>query len=193
MIRSRRNNEVLERTMLAFKALDNRKSEDDTGRKNHKEALKFPNNECYLNDSIPENIDTVILAGCDFEAIFKTTKAKSPMWTKRLPIVKISFKGKSIHRRFYGNNDLGKKGKDRKHVGEYAALNYSSLYELVGENPDEIKGKTVQISKGRRLPYYWNHPFHATRISFRLGLISIIIAVVSLLLSIFCNLPIIQV
>ncbi|MBQ0077083.1 MAG: hypothetical protein KBS55_00395 [Bacteroidales bacterium] len=188
-----KHNKVLSRTMLAFKAPDNnRRSDNNTGRNNQKSASKFPDNEYYLNDSIPENIDTVILAGCDFKEIFNKTKAESPICIKRLPVVKITFNGKSIHRRFYGNNDLGKKGKDRKHVGEYAALNYSSLYELVGENPDEIKGKAVQISKGRRLPYYWNHPFHATRISFRLGLISIGIAVVSLLLSLFCNLPIIH-
>lgn len=181
-----RQNKALERTMLAFKAPDNsRRYEDDKGRKNHKETSKFPDNEYYLNDSIPENIDTVILAGCDFKEIFKTTKAESPICIKRLPVVKITFNGKSIHRRFYGNNNLGKKISDEEYVGEYAALNYSSLYELVDESLDEIKGKTVQISKGRRLPYYWNHPFHATRISFRLGLISIVFAVVSLLLSIF--------
>ena len=175
--------------MLAFKAPDNRRrnktSDIDT-------PSKFPDNEYYLNDSIPENIDTVILAGCDFEAIFKTTKAKSSMWIKRLPVVKISFNGRTIHRRFYGNNDLGKKVRDDEYVGVYAALNYSSLYELVDESLDEIKGQTVQISKGRRLPYYWNHPFHATRISFRLGLISIVFALASLLLSLFCNLPVIQ-
>lgn len=178
--------------MLAFKVSDNNRPKDDSDKRSNKKVSRFPDNEYYLNDSIPENIDTVILAGCDFKEIFGKTKAESPMWTKRLPVVKIAFNGKSIHRRFYGNNDLGKEVRDKEYVGVYAALNYSSLYELVDDKPDTIKGKTVQISKGCRLPYYWNHPFHATRISFRLGLISISIAVVSLLLSLFCNLPIIQ-
>lgn len=188
MISSSQKNKVLERTMLAFKAPNNnRRSDNNTGRNNQKAASKFPDNEYYLNDSMPENIDTIILAGCDFEAIFKTTKAKSSIWIKRLPVVKISFNGRTIHRRFYGNNDLGEKDKNGKSTGKYAALNYSSLYELVDDKPDTIKGHTVQISKGRRLPYYWYHPFHATRISFRLGFISIVFAAVSLLLSIFCS------
>lgn len=184
----KRNNEVWERRMLAFKA----PSSKHEANPEKKEEMKFPDYEFYLDETIPENIDAVLLAGCDFEEIFKTTKAASPIWVKRLPVVKISFKGKSIYRRFYGHKELGEKGRDGKYVGVYAALNYSSLYELVDDKIDSIKGEMVQISKGRRFPYYWNHPFHATRISARLGFISIAIAIISLVLSIFCNLPLCQ-
>ena len=146
--------------------------------------LSDSQDKLFLGDSIPNNIDAIILAFKDFKDIFKVDKPKAPMCIKRLPVVKITFNNKSIYRRYYGSSSLS--------GTEKAALNYSSLYELVDDSLAEIKGQTVQISKGRRFPYYWNHPFHATRVSFRLGLISISIAVVSLLLSLFCNLPIIQ-
>lgn len=147
--------------------------------------LNGSQDKLFLGDSISNNIDAIIMAPEDFKDIFGVEKPKAPRCIKRLPVVKITFNGKSIYRRYYGSNALS--GKDK------AALNYSSLYELVDDSLDEIKGKTVRISKGYTFPYYWNHPFHATRTSFRLGLISIVLAIVSMSLSLLCNLPIIQV
>lgn len=146
--------------------------------------LNDSQDKLFLGDSVPNNIDAIILAPKDFKDIFGIEKSKAPICIKRLPVVKITFNGKTIYRRYYGSGPLS--------GTEKAALNYSSLYEFVDDNLDEIKGKTVQISKGCRLPYYWNHPFHATRISFRLGLISVVFASASLLLSLFCSLPIIH-
>lgn len=65
------------------------------------------------------------------------------------------------------------------------ALNPTSTRELCGSSFDnsDIVGKDIEVSKGCPLCYYWHHPFHATRISMKLGLVSILLAVASLVLT----------
>jgi hypothetical protein len=54
----------------------------------------------------------------------------------------------------------------------------SALSELVYMNPNLYSSKT------NFLRFYWNYPFHATKISMRIGIISIILGVLSLITSI---------
>ena len=93
---------------------------------------------------------------------------------KKLAIVKISANGKSIYRSY---RSCTTEGFNKDSV----ALSPESIRLLTdknGENP-----KTVTISKGCRLPFYYNHPDNAIRLSFKLGAISIIMGIVSILIS----------
>lgn len=146
-----------------------------------KDKVSVDINGCYLycTQSVQQNIDAVFLAPKDYELIFGFKKAKMSLAKKRLSVIRISFDGKHISRRYLGESKLK--------CTECAALNYSSLLELVNESSSEVIGHEVTLSKGSRFDYYWNHPFHATRISFRLGIISIALAVISIFIS-FCAL-----
>ena len=46
-----------------------------------------------------------------------------------------------------------------------------------------VWGFKIEITKGSVFKYYWDHPFHATRISMRLGLISIVLSSISIILT----------
>lgn len=59
-------------------------------------------------------------------------------------------------------------------------LPFSAIWEM-GETKTPFN---VKVEKGCCLPFYWNHPVAATRISTRLGFPSLIIGIVSMLLSI---------
>lgn len=139
-------------------------------------SISIRDNCLYYADPLSSNIDAVILPPEDYRKIFGDRKASMPTSSKRLSVVKISFDGKSIHRRYLGEPNL----KNCK----YASLNYSSLLELVNEKPSEVIGHEVTLSKGSRLKYYWNNPANAIRMSTRLGVISLTMAIVSIVLSI---------
>ena len=47
----------------------------------------------------------------------------------------------------------------------------------------DLVGGDVVVSKGSCFMYYWNHPFHATRISMRLGVVSILLALISIVIA----------
>lgn len=115
--------------------------------------------------------DSVILHKDIYKEIFGKTKSTSDIESKLLSVVKITFNGKSIHRRFCTISSM-KKG--------YAALSCDSLL-MLDSNISAIKN--VQFSKGSKFCYYWNHPFHATRISMRIGTISIAMAIFSILIT----------
>ena len=62
---------------------------------------------------------------------------------------------------------------------------YPIYREMCGEgksNSDLVGGEEV-VSKGSCFMYYWNHPFHATRISMRLGVASILLALISIVIT----------
>jgi len=116
--------------------------------------------------------DKVVLYGDEFKELFKSSRYKATNSLKRLAIVKITnnMNGETIHRAFYGRKNI------QGLVGQ-VGLSYNSIRHLSDENnaPDGIK--QVSISKGSVFLYFWNHPFHATRISMRLGVISLIITI----------------
>lgn len=62
-------------------------------------------------------------------------------------------------------------------------LTLSSI-RYFGADNDKIIVQGVEVGKGSWFRYYWDHPFHATRISCRLGVVSIGLGIVSLLIGI---------
>ena len=52
---------------------------------------------------------------------------------------------------------------------------------------ENVSKEVVKVSKGNiwdTVMFYWNHPFHATRISFKVGLPSLLIGLISLIIGI---------
>lgn len=67
------------------------------------------------------------------------------------------------------------------------ALHPASIRELVKEDNSEIVGKTVVVSRGNRFCYFWRHPYHATRISMKLGVPSIVLALISIIVTVITS------
>ena len=113
--------------------------------------------------------------------VFGKSRKDSSRCRKCLSVMKIysPMTGKSIYRQYVFNpNFIGLTDGD-------IALNPASIMELCGSGFDnsDIVGKDIEVSKGCPLCYYFHHPFHATRISMKLGLVSIILALVSIAIS----------
>jgi hypothetical protein len=70
-----------------------------------------------------------------------------------------------------------------------AVLSPNSVRLLCEENNADVVGNEVEVRKGTlwdSIVFYWEHPFHATRISFQLGLPALILSIISLVLTLFC-------
>lgn len=149
---------------------------------------EYKDGKLYL-DSVDNYQEIVVVHNKSFEKIFGVPKyqyfQRKCNFSRRLPVVKISYKDRSIYRRIELLSVY-------KFTGECAALTNKSLGELSriekkenGEirmdRPDD-KSK-VMITRGCWFLYYWLHPNSATRISFRVGLPSLVISIISLLYS----------
>lgn len=126
--------------------------------------------------------DAALLQNGMYKVIFNLPKYRS---INRLPIVKISYKSKSIYRRVELNSACG-------FVTNILALTPKSITELTNVviNSTSIKsdrpqnGAKLTITVGCAVMYYWCHPNSATRMSFRLGLPSLIVGLISIVVSI---------
>lgn len=59
-------------------------------------------------------------------------------------------------------------------------IDNNAKYSLINDrNNNEVE---VVLSKGCRFGYYWNHFDNATRVSFKLGFVSVILGIISLIL-----------
>ena len=132
--------------------------------------------------TIDEYDDKVILNGDVFKKLFITPRHKAKDNLKRLAVIKITNikNGKSIHRAF-----LGMKGIEKLNEKQ-VALSRNSIRLLCGEEGHPEYIDSVTISKGSWLKYYWYHPFHATRISMRIGMISLAVGLLSFAVSMIC-------
>ncbi len=156
-------------------------------------ALNFPasNGSSILNQVNGVNIftckcgkldleDTAYLSSGAYENIFGKKRSKVGRCGKLLSVVKIYNPESrlSIYRKYQFNPDFQGINDDM------IALHPASIRELVKEDNSEIVGKTVEVSKGNRFCYFWRHPFHATRISMKLGTFSLFLAVISIIVTI---------
>ena len=134
-----------------------------------------------VNISSPRELDEyVILQSSLYEAIFGKKKIKTSNSKKRLSIVKICHEGKCIHRAYLS---VSANGFDKN----YVALTPNSIYELSKDNVIEALSN-VCISKGSRWTFYWNNPVSAVRMSFRIGVIGIIVSALFGIVSIILTL-----
>ena len=122
---------------------------------------------------LPRDYDDVaFLNNRTYSEIFGEKRANSSKEKQLLSVVKIKYGCRSIHRAYRCSANMTK---------NTVALTQNSQRLLFGSltNADY-----VTISKGSKFIYFWNHPFHATRISMRLGVYSVALAIVSIIISV---------
>ena len=130
----------------------------------------------------PNLEDTVYMSSGAYVNIFCKKRAKVCRCLQRLSVVRIKnpVTGVSIYRKYeysprfkgVGDNDI--------------VLHPASIRELAsGEDNSSVVGKEMCVSPGCFFAYYWNHPYHATRISMKLGVVSILLAIISIALTVF--------
>lgn len=136
------------------------------------------NNITVPSDYAYEDLnDAAMFYGHSYQTIFGKKRSESTAAKKRLAIVKIRKGKRVIHRRFLAEPMKG--------IGQNElALTPASIRELAIHSNSDVVGHEVEVSKGCWFCYYWNHPFHATRISFRLGFPALVISIMSLIASI---------
>ena len=97
---------------------------------------------------------------------------------KLLAVVRIEFNGRVIRRRYKCDSDFD--GLENGRIG----LTSESVRILFDNDPaSEYPVKVSKADWVDVIMFYWNHPFHATRISTRIGLPSLLISLVSLVLA----------
>lgn len=91
--------------------------------------------------------------------------------------IKVTYQGNSIYRLCRGEiaNGLNK---------DHIALTSASIRKLRATGDHRIDSITVEVTQSwwYWFPFYWYHPFHATRIAMRVGILSLIAGVASIIL-----------
>jgi hypothetical protein len=108
-----------------------------------------------------------------YKVIFGQTKMSSNQKRQRLSVVKIKCGKRVIYRSFQARSIIGLNE-------DCIGLSPNACQEL-GIEPN---GEKAVVRKGCIWGYFWNHPNSATRVSFRIGLPSLLVGLISLLLAI---------
>ena len=96
---------------------------------------------------------------------------------KLLAVVRIEYSGRKIWRRYLCDMQIG--------LGEDQVGLTSESIRILFDDQSPLNEELLVV-KGNffdSIMFYWNHPFHATRISTRIGLPSLLISLVSLVLA----------
>jgi hypothetical protein len=126
--------------------------------------------------SMPSEVDgDVFLTSTAYKDIFGKTRKSSSVSNKRLSVVKISVNGRSIHRAY-------RSVPADNFTKNYVALTSKSIGMLVNNG---IEPTEVDLAPGCRFLFYWNHPDLAIRLSMKLGMLSIALALLSIVISIY--------
>ena len=129
-------------------------------------------------ETVSDYDDCVILPTGFYCSIFGKAQKNASRENKLLSVVKIQYKGTSIYRRYIGVNITNTHYNIAMTPKSWLLL--SNEYQFPNNN-DNIH---VKVSKGCKLKYFWYHPFHATRISMRIGTIGALIGVIGCILTI---------
>ena len=113
----------------------------------------------------------------DFKEIFKTTKSKTSSNDILEGFVKVQHQKQSIYRKFRSLNTINK--------GE-VHLSYNSCCELTIINK-LTQPVDVIVSPANKWAYYWCNSDSYVRLVFKLGLISILIGIISIVVSFLAN------
>lgn len=135
------------------------------------------NNITVPSDYAYEDLnDAAMFYGHSYQTIFGKKRSESTASKKRLAIVKIRKGKRVIHRRFLAEPMKG--------IGQNElALTPASIRELARHSNSDLVGHEVEVSKGCWFCFYWDHPSHATRISFHLSTLSLIASIIAIGLS----------
>ena len=137
----------------------------------------FANDELRLigiNNASDVDGEVLMISNC-YKDVFEKRKKNTNDSNKRLSIVKITANGKSIHRSYKCVSAAG-------FISDYVALSPNSIMLLNDKNG--IEPKEAELCEGSWFPFYWYHPDKAVRLSFKLGLISLLMGFMSIVISI---------
>lgn len=138
-----------------------------------KSTIEFDNSR----ESIIPDTWNVYTSNNIFEEIFKKKEKDFTDYKTKKKVIKITSKDSKITiYRFWNGAPVGAKTKDTIYVDKYAK------YDLL-LNKDQEKANLI-LSRGSKIAFYLNHYDHMVRVSFKLGLWSVIIGVVSFVFSI---------
>lgn len=114
-----------------------------------------------------------------FAKVFGKKAKEFSTYLKKKKVIKITSENtkKPIYR-FWNGAPLGAKAKDT------LFLDKNAKYDLLS-NTSKNSDIDVVISKGTKFSFFWNHYDHATRISFKLALLSLILGIISFIFGIF--------
>lgn len=116
------------------------------------------------NTAIPEGYDyaslndSAVFYNRSYKQVFRERRADASRRRKRLSIVQIRYGKNRIDRKYLTDNQIP------GITSDVVGLSISSIRELSPGSNGEIVGKEVIVKKGSTFLYYWNHPFHATRV-----------------------------
>lgn len=148
---------------------------------NYKKHIDETDKTLRLNIQHANVVDGyVYLLSEDYYDIFGQFKKKSSDGQKRTSVIKIKAdNGKKIYREYNGSGATGFKR------GMIALTpNSISLLDKI-KNGQTIHPKKLILSPGLYLPFYLDHPDKAIRVSFRLGILSVLLGILSLLIACF--------
>ncbi len=130
--------------------------------------LSESDNTLYFNEKVAITSNT-------YKEFFKYPCQRS----RRLAILKITYTDDCSRKYtiWRAANTKGINGITNDTIG----LPFDALWELnaTHSSPDKV----AQMSKGCWLPFFFNHPNHAARISTRIGLFSICLAIIGIIIS----------
>ena len=126
----------------------------------------------YSISSSKEMDEYVVLQSQMYQEIYKGKKIDAGDDHKRLSVVKICCGGKTIHRAYRSESAKG-------FNKEYVALSTNSIY-LLSQGKELPPGSKVCLSKGSKWKFYWDHPNAAVRMSFRIGIIGIVVSLIGI-------------
>lgn len=132
------------------------------------------------NDYSANNYDDLaLLRTSDYQERFGKRRYKDNRKRKILAVVKITNPETrmSIYRAYRG---------DRAICNGQVGLTSNSL-RLLSDDSGASSMPTLEITKGCELLYFWKHPFHATRISMKLGTWGIIAGAIRTIISCFVS------
>lgn len=161
----------------AYKVLNSRPVCDDEKTQESEQTKKMKEENVVFHDEPTIDIEAMALfAPKVYKDIFEETRGTAKQSRQRLSVVKITKGDRCIYRQYVGRSYMQKEN-DNNRVG----LSTNSWQQLCLEDQDN---KVVTVSKGCLFPFYWYHPHSATRISFKLGLYSVGLAVIGIIVSI---------
>ena len=113
-----------------------------------------------------------------YNQFFKTNKKDTNQTKQRLSVLKISHGKRTIYRQYAGRGmSFGEDIDSSKCVG----LSPNSWQQLCLDSSDD---KEVTLNRSWWFPFFWKHSNSATRISFRIGVIGLVLAIIGIILPI---------
>ena len=127
---------------------------------------------------IESNQDVVWFHSSEYKELFGIKRSLDKK-NKLLAIVRLGYKGRVIRRRYQYDSTLRLTSNQVGLTSESARILFDDM--------QDVSKEVVKVSKGNvwdTIMFYWDHPFHATRISFKVGLPSLLIGLLSLIIGI---------